>query len=154
MNEDALTFNRLTAAEVFASTGGGFEGLPLKGGIAWMNRFDRLAGGSDLMGGFVAAGWAGFGGEGFVAILTAGTGCWGGVPEVEGGVFACPIARALSETASVFVFSRICFCFSSSFVKIGTRSSGIGFLSCDWMVDQSDFIPCQKSDDAEPTLNV
>lgn len=152
MNEDALTFNRLTAAEAFPSTGGGFEGLPLKGGIAWMNRFDRLIGASDLTGGFMAAGWAGFGGGGLVAVLIAGTGCWGGVPKVEGEVFACPIARAVSETASDFVFSRICFCFSSSFVKIGTRSSGMGFLSCNFMIDQLDFSPSQKCD-VRPTLN-
>jgi len=79
----------------------------------------------------------GFEGVGLVVILTAGTGCWGGVPEVEGGVVACPMARAVSETESDFVFSRICFCFSSSFVKIGTRSSGMGFLSCGGRSDQS-----------------
>lgn len=66
----------------------------------------------------------------------AGIGCWGGVPEVKGGVFVWPIARALSETASDFVFSRICFCFSSSLVSMGTRSSGMGFLSCDQRFNQ------------------
>jgi hypothetical protein len=95
-----------------------------------MNRFDRLIVASDLTGGFMAVGWAGFEGVGLVVILTAGTGCWGGVPEAESVVFVCPMARALSETASDFVFSRINFCFPSSFVKIGTRSSGMGFLSC------------------------
>lgn len=69
-------------------------------------------------------------------IFMAGAGCWGGVPEVKGGVFVCPIARAFSETASVFVFSRICFCFSSSLVSMETRSSGMGFLSCDQRFDQ------------------
>jgi len=95
-----------------------------------MNIFDRLAAASDLMGAFVAADWVSFGGGGFVAVLTAETGCWGGVPEVGGRVLAWPMTRAVSETASDFVFSRICFCFSSSFVKMGTRSSGMGFLSC------------------------
>ena len=56
MNDDAFTFNRLTAADAFPSAGGGFEGLPLKGGIAWMNRFDRLIGASDLVSGFVVVG--------------------------------------------------------------------------------------------------
>jgi len=55
LNEDALTFNLLTAA-VFPSAGGGFEGLPLKGGMAWMNKPDRLIETSDLTGGFAAAG--------------------------------------------------------------------------------------------------
>lgn len=54
LNDDALTFNRLTAAEVFPSPGGGLEGLPLKGGMAWINRPVRLVGASDLTSGFVA----------------------------------------------------------------------------------------------------
>jgi len=103
-----------------------------------MNRFDRLAGGSDLRGGFVVEDCVDFEGVGLVEILTAGAGCCGGVPEVEGGVVACPMVRAVSETESDFVFSRICFCFSSSLVKIGTRSSGMGFLSCNGRSDQSD----------------
>lgn len=119
-----------------------------------MNRFDRLIEASDLTGGFVLLDWEGFEGVGLVAILIAGAGCWGGVPEVAGGEFACPMARAVSETASDFVFSRISFCFSSSFVKMGTRSSGIGFLSCNSRSDQSGFIPRKKSDGARPTLKV
>lgn len=56
LNDDAFTFNRLTAAEVFPSPGGELEGLPLKGGMAWINKPDRLVGASDLASGFVAAG--------------------------------------------------------------------------------------------------
>lgn len=41
-----------------------------------------------------------------------------------------PIVRACVELASLVAFSRICFCFSSSFARIGTKSSGIGLLSC------------------------
>ena len=85
-----------------------------------------------------------------VAILTPGAGCWGGVPKVEGGVVA---AGAVSETESDLVFSRICFCFSSSFVKIGTRSSGMS-LSCNGRPDQSDFAEDQESNEAEQTLKV
>jgi len=54
LNEGAVTFNLFIAAEVL-STAGGFDGLPLNGGMAWMNRFDRFAGGSDLVGGFAVA---------------------------------------------------------------------------------------------------
>ena len=96
----------------------------------------------------------GFEGMGLVVTLTAGAGCWGGVPEVEGGVVACPMARAVSETESDLVFSLICFCFSSSFVKIGTRSSGMGFFNCSGGSDQFDFTQGQEINDAEPTLNV
>jgi len=51
LNEGAVTFNLFIAAEVL-STAGGFDGLPLNGGMAWMNRFDHFTGGSDLVGGF------------------------------------------------------------------------------------------------------
>ena len=54
MNEGAVTFNLFIAAEVL-STAGGFEDLPLNGGMAWMNRFDRFDEGSDLSGGFAVA---------------------------------------------------------------------------------------------------
>ena len=54
LNEGAVTFNLFTAAEAL-SVGGVFETLPLNGGMAWMNRFDRLAGASDLTGGFMLA---------------------------------------------------------------------------------------------------
>jgi hypothetical protein len=40
-----------------------------------------------------------------------------------------PIERATVEEASREAFSRICFCFSSSFARITTRSSGIGLFS-------------------------
>ena len=102
-----------------------------------MNIFGRLFAVSGFIAGLVEAGWAGFWDGGLAVVFTAGACCWGGVPEVESEVFACPMARAFSETASDLVFSRICFCFSSSFVKIGTRSSGIGFLSCDRRFNQS-----------------
>jgi len=51
LNEGAVTFNLFITVEAL-SAGVGFEGLPLKGGMAWMNRFDRLDGGSDLGRGF------------------------------------------------------------------------------------------------------
>ena len=41
-----------------------------------------------------------------------------------------PIVRACVELASLLALSRICFCFSSSLAKIGTKSSGMGLLSC------------------------
>jgi len=53
LNEGAIAFNLFAAVDAVPSAGGGFEALPLKGGMAWMNRFDRLAGASDLTGGFV-----------------------------------------------------------------------------------------------------
>ena len=56
LNEDALTFNLLTAAEEFPSAGCGPEGLPLNGGIAWMNIFGRLIGASGLAAGLVGVG--------------------------------------------------------------------------------------------------
>jgi hypothetical protein len=37
--------------------------------------------------------------------------------------------RACVELASLVALSRICFCFSSSLARIGTKSSGIGLLS-------------------------
>lgn len=119
-----------------------------------MNIFVRLIEASGFTAGLVEAGGAGFWDGRLVVVLAAGAGCWGGVPEVESEGFACPIARAFSETESDFVFSRICFCFSSSFVRIGTRSSGIGFLSCDRRFDQLDFTPGQKDHDPKLTLNV
>jgi hypothetical protein len=74
LNEDEVAFNLLTAAEVFPSEGGGFEDLPLKGGMAWMTKFDRLTGDSDLTEVFVAVCWADFEDVGLVAVLTVGTG--------------------------------------------------------------------------------
>ena len=41
-----------------------------------------------------------------------------------------PMARAWEEAASLLAFSIIARCFSSSFARIGTRSSGIGLFSC------------------------
>lgn len=41
-----------------------------------------------------------------------------------------PIARAWDDAASLLAFSLIARCFSSSFARIGTRSSGIGLFSC------------------------
>jgi len=40
-----------------------------------------------------------------------------------------PIARASADAASALAFSLICFCLSSSFARIGTRSSGMGLFS-------------------------
>ena len=41
-----------------------------------------------------------------------------------------PIARASVLSASFLAFSLIAFCFSSSLARMGTRSSGMGLLSC------------------------
>lgn len=41
-----------------------------------------------------------------------------------------PIARAWDDAASLLAFSLIIRCLSSSFARIGTRSSGIGLFSC------------------------
>lgn len=41
-----------------------------------------------------------------------------------------PMVRACVEEASLVAFSRICFCFSSSLARIGTKSSGMGLFSC------------------------
>lgn len=41
-----------------------------------------------------------------------------------------PMLRAPDEDASFVAFSRIAFCLSSSLARMGTRSSGIGLLSC------------------------
>ena len=54
--------------------------------------------------------------------------------------------RALSETGSETAFSGFCFCFSSSFAKVGTRLSGMGFLSCNRRSDQSDDYPADDTD--------
>jgi hypothetical protein len=42
---------------------------------------------------------------------------------------AAAILRAWVEAASLLAFSRICFCFSSSLARIGTKSSGIGLFN-------------------------
>ena len=49
--------------------------------------------------------------------------------EAVAGVDA-PMTLACAEAASLEAFSLIAFCLSSSLAKIGTRSSGIGLLSC------------------------
>jgi len=48
--------------------------------------------------------------------------------EAVAGVEA-PIARAVVDVASCRAFSLICRCFSSSLVRIGTRSSGMGLFN-------------------------
>ena len=131
LNINALTSNLF--AEAFPSAGGGLEGFPLNGGMVWMIIFCHSIGAFGLVADFMGVGRTTFGGRGLFVV--------------------CLMARAFSETASDLVFSRICFCFSSSLVKMGTRSSGIGFLSCDRRFDQCDLIPREKGGDAEPTLN-
>lgn len=48
---------------------------------------------------------------------------------VEERTECAPIALAVVDAASLEVFSRISFCFCSSFARMGTRSSGIGLFS-------------------------
>lgn len=40
-----------------------------------------------------------------------------------------PMVRAWVELASLLAFSLICFCFSSSLARMGTKSSGMGLFS-------------------------
>lgn len=49
--------------------------------------------------------------------------------EALAGVVA-PMARAWVDAASLLAFSRMARCFSSSLAKMGTKSSGMGLLSC------------------------
>jgi hypothetical protein len=58
--------------------------------------------------------------------------CWGGKRVALGTALAAVdvlILRAPTDEASLLAFSRICFCFSSSFASMGTKSSGMGLLS-------------------------
>ena len=147
MSVNALTFNLLAAVEAFPSAGCWLEDFPLKGGMAWINIFGRLIEGSGL------EGFTWNGGMVWMIIFCHLIGAFGLVadsmgvgrttfPKSSRGLpDACSMARAFSETASDLAFSRICSCFSSSLVKIGTRSSGMGFLSCDRRFDQCDLIP-------------
>jgi hypothetical protein len=60
--------------------------------------------------------------------------CWEGSRAALGAALVAAdvlILRAPTDEASLLALSRICFCFSSSFARIGTKSSGIGLLSCD-----------------------
>ena len=54
----------------------------------------------------------------------------GAPPAAAATVLDTPIARAWCDSASLTDFSLILRCFSSSLARIGTRSSGIGLLSC------------------------
>jgi len=53
-----------------------------------------------------------------------------GKPREEVVGLEAPMARAWDDAASLLAFSLIARCFSSSFARIGTRSSGIGLFSC------------------------
>lgn len=138
---------------VIGATGvapGGERVLPLNGGIAWMNIL--LVG---FEGTVFTAGSEEF--EGFeletatfcvvteavrlpvpvfvgasrrrpksLLILDGGT-C---VPREALTAVAAPMLRACDDAASLLALSRIARCFSSSFARMGTKSSGMGLLSC------------------------
>jgi hypothetical protein len=58
--------------------------------------------------------------------------CWEGSRAALGTALVAAdvlILRAPADEASLLAFSRICFCFSSSLARMGTKSSGIGLLS-------------------------
>ena len=65
-----------------------------------------------------------------VAGLRTASGTLAGIPRDADVGLVAPIARALVEDASRSDLSFIAFCFSLSFARIGTKSSGIGLLSC------------------------
>jgi len=124
---------------------GGTEGvaderLPLNGGMGGMTMLilfwasDVLVPAADfcaptfMVEAFTAAGWAagGLADPGTLLAIPPGARLTTGeVPAVA----AVPMARACEDSASLVDFSRICLCFSSSFARMGTRSSGIGLLS-------------------------
>ena len=52
------------------------------------------------------------------------------VPRAAFAGLVAPMVRACADVASWVDFSRMARCLSSSLAKIGTRSSGIGLLSC------------------------
>lgn len=72
--------------------------------------------------GFAAAGAAAAGARPVGAAFGIGR-----VPAAGGIVL--PIDRALLFSASLTDFSRIAFCLSSSFARMGTRSAGIGLFN-------------------------
>jgi hypothetical protein len=127
----------------------GREDLPLNGGIAWMNilavGFDGavFTAGSDEFVGFEGAATfcvvteatrlfvavlVGASGRRLKSVLILDGGTW--VPREALAAVAAPMLRACADEASLLALSRMARCFSSSLARIGTRSSGIGLLSC------------------------
>lgn len=64
-----------------------------------------------------------------------GTGPWEGLLAAAVGIWG-PIERALVDWASFVDFSTIDFCFASSLANMGTRSAGIGLLSCSKVIGE------------------
>jgi len=119
--------------------------LPLKAGMGCMNMLiDPFPPFALSTGGFIEAGAFAGAGMGLVvpdgaagtlrpsgaALAVAGCATTGRVALGVGfRTELTPIVRAWVELASLEALSRICFCFSSSLAKIGTKSSGMGLLS-------------------------
>jgi len=117
---------------------------PLKAGMGWMTMLiDGFPGfavsvdGFEAAGGLTGAGMTLVAADGAAALRPSGPALailgWATTGRVALGVGLrmelVPIVRACVEVASLEAFSRICFCFSSSFARIGTKSSGMGLLS-------------------------
>ena len=112
--------------------------FPLNGGIGWMTIEMRLEAASLLAlpedvlirAGALAPDGCGEAAFGIFAVDGAAAPCpfeefaLALVVSVEG-----PMTRAWPDSASFVAFSRICRCFSSSFARMVTRSSGIGLFS-------------------------
>jgi hypothetical protein len=123
--------------------GVGFELLfPLKGGMGWINIGFAEVGGfveSVEVFGVLAAAFVGVGladagvafREDSAAIFEADNCTLRGTAREAAAVFSdeVPMARASADAASLVDLSLICFCLTSSFARMVTRSSGIGLFN-------------------------
>lgn len=136
LNEDALTFNLavgLPGLSFWLEGGTGVVDFrPLKAGMGWINSDACFVGGSGLTTVFVVEVEATIFAPGAVPFAGLTAEPAGGLRDEAEGVTvepATPMARAEPAPASCVVFSLIRRCLSSSLARMGTRSSGMGFLS-------------------------